>query len=359
LVSQHDDPALAERLLARAQHTQRVTVLSAVILTFAAGPYYWFAVLGLVVGVWVGDYPSRRVLLDERWGLGTYLAWQLRFHTPWLGFWVALLPPPVGIPTAAGSRRPAARGGPALAGGGRARAAARPVGHALHADVPLARAGATAAVAAPVAADHRPVACRAPSAVRDACARRTLRQRVRISVAECPERALHRARAAAAQPARAGRRFRARGRPPGALRSAALSNRNGDRGRTRAHGDARRHARAGATAAGARRGPVVVGPADRLRLEGLAPEGARDRQRCSRGRTVRGPGGAHQWADEAHDRGARAAPVERRARARLLASEPRPTSARDSPGRRDCRDALRRSARRRDHPPDGAHHPRP
>src|SRR5215813_2775095 len=110
LVSQHDDPALAERLLARAQHTQRVTVLSAVILTFAAGPYYWFAVLGLVVGVWVGDYPSRRVLLDERWGLGTYLAWQLRFHTAWLGFWFALLAAPVVIHTAEVWRWPVAGG---------------------------------------------------------------------------------------------------------------------------------------------------------------------------------------------------------------------------------------------------------
>ena len=100
LVPQRDDPALAERLLARAEHTQRVTLVSCVALTLAAGPYYWFAVLGLVVALWVGDYPSRRVLLDERWRPFTYLLWQLRFHVAWLGFWFALLVAPTVIKAA-------------------------------------------------------------------------------------------------------------------------------------------------------------------------------------------------------------------------------------------------------------------
>jgi len=97
LVRQRDDPALAERLLARAEHTQRVTILSCLALILAAGPYYWFAVLGLMVGLWVGDYPSRRVLLDEQWGPGTYLGWQLRFYAAWRGFWFALLLAPTVI----------------------------------------------------------------------------------------------------------------------------------------------------------------------------------------------------------------------------------------------------------------------
>src|SRR4029077_14292916 len=43
------------------------------------------------------DYPSRRVLLDEQWGPGTYLGWQLRFYGAWRGFWFALLLAPTVI----------------------------------------------------------------------------------------------------------------------------------------------------------------------------------------------------------------------------------------------------------------------
>src|SRR5437762_1118622 len=108
LVRRPDDPALAERLLARTQHTQRVTVLSCVCMAFGAGPYYWLAVLALIVGLWIGDYPSRRVLLDERWGPATYLLWQLRFSIAWLGFWFALLLAPTAIQAADIWRWPAA-----------------------------------------------------------------------------------------------------------------------------------------------------------------------------------------------------------------------------------------------------------
>src|SRR3989442_13713144 len=90
LVRERDDPTLAERFLARAEHAQRVTLLSAACLAFAAVAYYWFAVLGLVLGHWTGDYPSRRVVLDERWAPATYVLWHLRFHLAWLGFWFAL-----------------------------------------------------------------------------------------------------------------------------------------------------------------------------------------------------------------------------------------------------------------------------
>src|SRR5258705_12326806 len=70
LVRRQDDPALAERLLARAQHTWRVMLLSCVALVFAAGQYYWFAVLGLVVGLGLGGYPARPRLPDGRRGTG-------------------------------------------------------------------------------------------------------------------------------------------------------------------------------------------------------------------------------------------------------------------------------------------------
>jgi Zn-dependent protease with chaperone function len=108
LVRRPDDPALAERLLARTQHRQVVTLLSCACLGFAAGRYYWLAVLALVVGLWVGDYPSRRVLLDERWGPATYLLWQARFSLAWLGFWFALLLAPAAIQAADIWRWPAA-----------------------------------------------------------------------------------------------------------------------------------------------------------------------------------------------------------------------------------------------------------
>src|SRR5438552_12852486 len=59
LVRKRDDPTLAERLLARAEHAQRVTLLSAACLAFAAGSYYWFAVLGLVLGHWIDRKSTR------------------------------------------------------------------------------------------------------------------------------------------------------------------------------------------------------------------------------------------------------------------------------------------------------------
>lgn len=104
LAAHCDDPALAERLLARGQHTRRVMLASCVALAFAAREYYWVAVLGLIGALWLGEYPSRRVLLDERWGPHTYLSWQLRFNVAWCGFWFALLVAPAAI-AASGVRR--------------------------------------------------------------------------------------------------------------------------------------------------------------------------------------------------------------------------------------------------------------
>ena len=102
------DAAVAERLLARAQHTQRATLLSCLCLVFGAGPYYWVAVAGLIVGLWIGDYPCRRVLLDERWGLAGYVLWQARFNVALLGFWFTLLAAPFVIEGAGAWRWPAA-----------------------------------------------------------------------------------------------------------------------------------------------------------------------------------------------------------------------------------------------------------
>src|SRR5881227_1364334 len=85
LTQRRDDPVLAERMLTRRQHFQVVMLLSCLPIGFTAGQYYWFAVVGLLVGAWIGDYPSRRVLLDEQWTLATYRVWQARFYTAYFG----------------------------------------------------------------------------------------------------------------------------------------------------------------------------------------------------------------------------------------------------------------------------------
>src|SRR5438477_3299481 len=108
LVRRHDDAALAERLLVRQQHAQHVMFLSSVLVVVAAGPYAWVAVLALVLGAWIGDYPSRRVLLDERWTLATYLRWQVRFSAAWLGLPFMLLVTPSVIQAAGPLRWPVA-----------------------------------------------------------------------------------------------------------------------------------------------------------------------------------------------------------------------------------------------------------
>src|SRR5438477_7195869 len=108
LVRKRAAPTLAGSLLARAGQAQGVTLLSAACLAFAAGSYYWFAVLGLVLGHWIGDYPSRRVVLDERWAPATYVLWHLRFHLAWLGFWFALLVAPTVIQASGVCRWPVA-----------------------------------------------------------------------------------------------------------------------------------------------------------------------------------------------------------------------------------------------------------
>src|SRR3989442_11601579 len=100
LMRRRDDPALTERMLVRRLHVQLVMLLSCFPLAFTAGEYYWLAVVGLLVGAWIGDYPSRRVLLEEQWTLATYLMWQARFNVAYFGFWFSLLLAPTVIQAA-------------------------------------------------------------------------------------------------------------------------------------------------------------------------------------------------------------------------------------------------------------------
>src|SRR5438477_77002 len=82
--------------------------LSSVLVVVAAGPYAGVAVLALVLGAWIGDYPSRRVLLDEQWTLATCLRWQGRFSVAWLGLPFMLLLAPSVIQAAGPLRWPVA-----------------------------------------------------------------------------------------------------------------------------------------------------------------------------------------------------------------------------------------------------------
>ena len=108
LLRRRDDAALTERLLTRQQHAHDVLFLSAGLVVVAAGSYSWFAVLVLVLGSWIGEYPSRRVLLDEQWTLATCLRWHVRFGVAWLGLPFMLLLAPSVIQAAGPSRWPVA-----------------------------------------------------------------------------------------------------------------------------------------------------------------------------------------------------------------------------------------------------------
>jgi len=108
LLRRRDDAALTERLLTRQQHAHDVLFLSAVLVVVAAGSYSWFAVLVLVLGSWIGEYPSRRVLLEEQWTLATCLRWHVRFGLAWLGLPFMLLLAPSVIQAAGPSRWPVA-----------------------------------------------------------------------------------------------------------------------------------------------------------------------------------------------------------------------------------------------------------
>src|SRR5262249_57881131 len=82
------------------------------------------------------------------------------------------------VRAASGAHADPLRRNVALARRCRRAAAARLVGHAVYANVPVARGRASPAVAPRVAADHPALAGRAPRAVRDAGARRALRPRL-------------------------------------------------------------------------------------------------------------------------------------------------------------------------------------
>lgn len=95
IVRRLDDPALPERLLQRNAHLQLLLIASVAAAVVSRARYSWIALALGLLAVWVGDLPSRRVLFEERWSLGTYLGWQVRLTLAWFGFWMLLAIAPV------------------------------------------------------------------------------------------------------------------------------------------------------------------------------------------------------------------------------------------------------------------------
>ncbi len=107
LVRRLDDPALPERLQARARILLYVTVLA-----FGVSGYVHQNVLALValvfLGIIVGGFSARRQILEEQWGLPGYLLSTVRFWVGWLGVWLLLALAPVLISGAGTDRWPVA-----------------------------------------------------------------------------------------------------------------------------------------------------------------------------------------------------------------------------------------------------------
>src|SRR5262249_51531383 len=156
LVPQRDDPALAERLLARAEHTQRGLIVSCLRLPRPA-----LARRSILL---VRRARARHRALDRRLPFAPRAAGRA-MGTGRLPRLAAALQHRVLrllVRAASGAHADPLRRNVALARRCRRAAAARLVGHAVYANVPVARGRASPAVAPRVAADHRALAGRAP-----------------------------------------------------------------------------------------------------------------------------------------------------------------------------------------------------
>src|SRR5215831_1876428 len=107
LLARRDDPALPERILARA--TRLVQVMAATIsVLFVVSPHKpWIFVLPLL-GWYVGGFPSHKALHEERRGLAGYLLASGRSWLAMLGIWTLLAFAPAIIAAAGASRWPVA-----------------------------------------------------------------------------------------------------------------------------------------------------------------------------------------------------------------------------------------------------------
>ena len=103
LLARRDDPALPERILARAARLVQVMTATICVL-FVVSPHKpWIFVLPLL-GWYVGGFPSHKALHEERRGLGSYLLASGRWWLGVLGIWTLLALAPAIIAAAGASR---------------------------------------------------------------------------------------------------------------------------------------------------------------------------------------------------------------------------------------------------------------
>jgi Zn-dependent protease with chaperone function len=104
LLRRLDDPALAERTLARsARVTQAFAVALGILAVVNPRALPWALPL-MIVSFTVGGFPSRKKLLEERWGVIAYLIARLRMSIAFGGVWVLLALTPA-LVLSAGSAR--------------------------------------------------------------------------------------------------------------------------------------------------------------------------------------------------------------------------------------------------------------
>jgi len=72
LLARRDDPALPERIVARANRLVQVMAAALGVLLIVSPHTSWMFVLPLL-GLYVGGFPTHKVLHEERWGLARYL----------------------------------------------------------------------------------------------------------------------------------------------------------------------------------------------------------------------------------------------------------------------------------------------
>lgn len=103
LLARRDDPALPERIVARANRLVQVMAAALGVLLIVSPHTSWMFVLPLL-SLYVGGFPTHKVLHEERWGLARYLLASGRWWLATLGIWTLLAFTPT-IMAAAGPPR--------------------------------------------------------------------------------------------------------------------------------------------------------------------------------------------------------------------------------------------------------------
>jgi Zn-dependent protease with chaperone function len=103
LLARRDDPALPERIVARANRLVQVTAASIVVLFFVSPHTPWIVALPLL-GLFAGGFPTHKVLHEDRRGVVGYLLASARWWLAVLGVWTLLAFTPA-IIAAAGPAR--------------------------------------------------------------------------------------------------------------------------------------------------------------------------------------------------------------------------------------------------------------